>query len=69
MTKRKCPPDCTCYGCLEKMANPDCPFCGGDGYLDLPGERYEEALCECTEAERLKRLEKAGIIKPNSTES
>lgn len=66
MMTMKCPRDCTCYSCLEKMADPDCPTCGGGGYLDLPGERYEEELCKCTEVKHLKRLEKAGIIKAES---
>lgn len=74
MTKVKCPPDCTCYGCLEKMADPKCKECDGDGYVvygpastEVPGASETESLCKCTEPKYLKKLEKAGIIKPESS--
>jgi len=63
------PPDCTCYHCLERMADPLCEKCGGDGYLlPIPDNVASEEMCKCTEANFLKKLEKAGIIKPDSTE-
>ena len=63
----KCPPDCTCYGCLEKMADPKCKRCEGDGYyVEGSGFMDVDAQCPCTMPAHLKRLEKAGIIKPES---
>ena len=69
MTKRKCPPDCSCFDCLAAMADPNCVDCGGDGYVDVgpessevPGADGSEGTCKCTEAKYLKKLEKAGII-------
>lgn len=56
MTTAKCPPDCTCYGCLEKMADPKCKDCCGDGYW-VEGDN--DVLCPCTEADRLRGAEKA----------
>ena len=77
MTKkvRRCPPDCTCFDCLEAMADAKCAECGGDGYVDVgpassevPGADGSEIPCKCTEPKYLKKLEKAGIIKEQSQE-
>ena len=67
MTKKKCPPDCTCYDCLERMADPSCADCRGDGYWI---ENDSDVLCSCTEAARVEgslKAEKRANNKPEKT--
>lgn len=61
MARIKCPSDCTCFGCLEKYADPDCKKCDGDGYYhdDNDGERLDEIICGCTVPARERREKRA----------
>lgn len=68
-TKRWHPADCTCFGCLERMADPNCAECEGDGYIvylastEIPGASETEEPCKCTEEKRMKKMEKAGMFR------
>lgn len=68
----KCPVDCTCYRCLEKMADQKCKECEGDGYViyaastEVPGASETEQPCKCTEPARLRRAQKAARVQSSS---